>query len=101
MSFRHNRGRGYMTIISEASLIMAITTYSVFQLHIICMHRMQKISLDFTFTTTKARTREASELRLKEIIEIAIQILPPEVDFKELDTQGWRWHLAKIIPPRG
>lgn len=39
-SFRHNRGRGYITTISEALLIMVIITYSVLELHIICMHRM-------------------------------------------------------------
>jgi len=79
-SFRHNRGRGYKTTISEALLIMVIITYSVLELHIIYMHRMQKISLYLTFTATEARTWETSKLRLKEIVKITIQFLPPEAD---------------------
>lgn len=97
ISFRHDRGRGYMTTVSEALLFMAMTTYSVLEFHIICMHGMEKISLYFTFTATEARLRETSKPCLKEVVKIAIQPPPPEFDLYQLDTEWWRWHPVKNV----
>jgi len=72
-------------------------TYSVFEVHIICMHGKEKISLYFTFTATEARDRETSKPCLKEVVKITIQFLPPGFDLHQLDTQWRRWHLAKIV----
>lgn len=80
ISFRHNRGRRYINTVSEALLVSAMLTYSGRELHIVCMHRMEKISLYLTVTAAEARTRETSKLCLKEVVKIAIQSLPPEAD---------------------